>query len=190
MGEPMSTAGGRRPALTPDLTGAELRRWYWLRDELAQLARQLGVSAAGGKRELTDRVAAVLDGQAPPAPARRSARGTAQLDGELTPATVIPLGQRCTQHLRVFFVSQIGPSFRFDKAMRDFIGHRSGATLGDAIDHWYRTRSQHQAPIDEQFELNRFTRRWHLAHPDGQRDRLLQDWAIYRDTPTDERPPA
>ena len=48
----------QRPPLTAELTGAELRRWYFLRDELAAFARRLGVSAAGGKQDLTDRLAA------------------------------------------------------------------------------------------------------------------------------------
>ena len=111
LGKPTSAAGAGRTALTPDLTAAELHRWYWLRDELAQFARKVGVSAAGSKRELADRVAAVLDGETPPAPARRPNRGTAQFEGELTTATVIPVGQRCTQHLRVFFKREIGRSF-------------------------------------------------------------------------------
>ena len=74
--------------------------------------------------------------------------------------------------------------------MRAFIGHREGATLSDAVDHWRRTRSEDRASIDQQFELNRFTRRWYAEHPGGRREQLLQDWAIHRGTPTDESPPA
>lgn len=81
-----------RPALTPQLSGTELRRWYWLRSELADLARQLGVSAAGGKQQLTDRLAAALDSQPLPPESPRRPASTAQLNGVLSEDTVIPVG--------------------------------------------------------------------------------------------------
>jgi hypothetical protein len=58
-----------RPPLTPALSGAELRRWYWTLAELTALARTLGVPRGGGKPALTDRLAAALDG-APWSPRR------------------------------------------------------------------------------------------------------------------------
>lgn len=179
-----------RPALTPRLTGAELRRWYWLRSELADLARRIGVSAAGNKAALTDRLAAALDGQPlPPATPRRPAPA-AQLDGALSMDTVIPAGQRCSQALRAFFTDHIGAAFAFDAAMRGFITDQAGSTLGDAITHWHATRSSFPRPIDAQFELNRFTRQWYFDHPGGTRSDLQQAWAAYRNTPTDLRPHA
>lgn len=66
-----------RPALTPALTGTELRRWYWTLAELSALAREMGLSAGGGKAAVTARLAAALDGlpapaaAAPPRPAAR-----------------------------------------------------------------------------------------------------------------------
>jgi hypothetical protein len=51
-----------RPPLTDRLSGAEFRRWYWLKDELAGFARSLGVRATGSKQVLTDRISAKLDG--------------------------------------------------------------------------------------------------------------------------------
>lgn len=178
----------QRPPLTAELTGAELRRWYFLRDELAAFARRLGVSAAGGKQDLTDRLAAALDGTPVPSPTKRAIGGADQLEGELTPDTVIPEGQRCSQHLRAFFAAAIGKQFRFDAAMRSFIsGHHPGATLADALDHWHRSRTRSLGRIDPQFELNRFTRQWYLDHPRGSREDLRAAWVAYRSAPADQR---
>ena len=176
-----------RPALTPQLPGTELRRWYWLRSELADLARQVGVTAAGSKTQLTDRLAAALDGQPLPPESPRRPTPAAQLDGVLSVDTVIPVGQRCSQLLRAFLTEQIGPAFTFDAAMRTFIADHAGATLGEVIGQWHATRSAGPRPIDAQFELNRFTRQWHLDHPGGTRDELRQAWTAYRNTPTDRR---
>ena len=192
-GGPAPRAGGgpeERPALTPQLSGVELRRWYWLRSELADLARRVGVSATGSKGQLTDRLAAALDGQPlPPAAPRRPAPAV-QLAGVLSVDTVIPVGQRCSQLLRAFFTDHIGAAFSFDAAMRGFITHHAGSTLGDAIAYWHATRSAVPRPIDAQFELNRFTRQWYIDHPGGTRNDLQQAWAVYRKTPTDLRPHA
>lgn len=79
-----------RPRLTDNLTGADLLRWYWLKEELTNFARQLGIRATGSKALLTQRIAAKLDDVpfAEPHPTKRATR--AQLDGALTAATVIP----------------------------------------------------------------------------------------------------
>jgi len=187
-----------RPELGPGLTGAELKRWYWLRAELADLAHRLGVSAAGSKDELTARLVAALDRESPPSnpiTPRRTSAGP-QLSGVLTPETVIPPGQRSSQALRRFFEERVGPSFRFDGAMRAFIRDHPGATLGDALAHWRATRSSAGpgqpggSAIAPQFELNRFTRQWYLDHPGGTRAELRAAWQTYRETPTDARPRA
>ncbi len=177
-----------RPELSPSLPSAELRRWYWTLAELEGLARDLGVPRGGGKPALTDRLAAALDGERPPPPPRRPPAGR-QLTGALTPATVIPQGQRCSQALREFFRQHIGPGFTFDAAMRDFVGAGAGRTLGDAVAHWHATRAAAAlpAPIAPQFELNAFLRRWRQTHPGTTRDQALAAWREYRALPVEER---
>jgi len=178
----------QRPDLAPTLTGAEFLRWYWLKSELSSLARLLDVATSGSKEELTTRLAAVLDGHAPP-PGRRSAdalRG--QLYGDLSASTVIPPGQRSSQELRSWFRAHVGPSFHFDRPLRDFIQSADGTTtLGDAVKHWESTRNEPVTVIDPQFEFNRFTRAWHATNPSGTRAELLADWKLYRSLPLDER---
>jgi hypothetical protein len=106
----------------------------------------------------------------------------------LASATVVPADQPCSQQLRQWLVGAVGPSFRFDAAMREFFASAEGPrTLADAVTHWHRTRPQPPRAIDPQFELNRFTRRWHHDHPDGSRRDLLTDWVAYRALPVDER---
>ncbi len=184
---PMLPIPPQRPELCARLTGAELRRWYYLRSELAAFARILGISAAGSKRDLTDRIAARLDGRPLPIRPRRSTPTSSQLTGGLTTDTVIPVGQRSSQLLRAFFTEHVGPGFGFDAAMRSFLTEHAGSTLGDAIAHWHATRTTTQRDIGEQFELNRITRGWHAQHPGGSRADLLAAWRDYRSKPIDQR---
>lgn len=176
-----------RPVLDARLSGAELRRWYWLRSELAGLARALGVSTAGGKAELTVRLAAVLDGELPEAPARTRRTAPDQLTVAVDDATVIPPGQRCSQALRDYFVGRVGPGFRFDAPMRAFIAGGAGRTLGEAVEHWRASRSGEPRPIAPQFELNQFTRSWSATHRGGPRSELLAAWQRHRALPAEVR---
>lgn len=182
--------GESRPALTPALTGAELGRWYWTLAELSALAREMGLSAGGGKTAVTARLAAALDGlpPEPAAPAASAARRSGhQLAAPVDGATVIPPGQRCSQLLREFFVREIGPGFHFDAFMRDYVARGAGRTLAEAVAHWHATRARAAEPqeVGAQFEFNRFLRDWYAARPDGTRAEALAAWQAHRARPRD-----
>lgn len=169
-----------RPDPASVTTEAELRRWYWLRSELVGIARALEIPTSGAKLELTERIAAALAGRdAPPVVRRPPARHFA---GELGPGTVLPAGQRCTQELRTYLRSRIGPAFRFDGPMRAIIS-AGGVTVADVVDHWHATRDRGSTEVAPQFEYNRFTRAWRAAHPEGDRSELLAAWWEYRSAP-------
>jgi len=174
-----------RPALSVGLARLEFERWYWLRQELAEAAREFGLPSGGDKRYLATAIAAHLDG----APLPERERRTPSIDSIERPfslGTVIPAGQRSTQELRAFFEENIGSSFRFDGEMRGFLS-RGGATLSDAIAHWFESRNAGPREIDEQFELNRFSREWHAKHPGEPRESMMQAWKRHRSLPVDAR---
>ncbi len=110
------------------------------------------------------------------------------MSGELSEASVIPAGQRCTQHLRAWFIDRVGQHFRFDATMREFFAAADGTTtLGDALTVWRSDARRAPREIDGQFELNRFTRSWFADNPQGSRDQMLEAWWRYRDLPIGER---
>ncbi len=173
-----------RPALTPALSGAELRRWYWTLAELTALARALEIPTSGGKAALTERLAAALDGEpVPPAPPRRT-RGP-QLTAPVHGGTVLPPGQRCSEVLRAWFTATIGPAFRFDGPMREFVAGGAGRTLDEGVAHWRATRGAPATEIAPQFELNRFLRARRSSHPGESRSAALAAWRLHRARPRD-----
>lgn len=176
-----------RPSLEASLTGTELLRWYWLKSELTLIARRLGVSAGGSKKELTARVVAALDSTALPDRQPRRLPSGGQLTGPLSVDTVLPPGQRSSQVLRGFFLEHIGPGFRFDSVMRSFIGAGTGATLGAAVQHWHRTRARMAHEIAPQFEFNRFLRAWHSEHSGASHGDALEAWRLHRALPIEDR---
>lgn len=178
----------QRPALTPALSGAEFERWYWLKEELAEFARSLGIRATGGKVLLTARIAATLDGREFSEPPSKRRTSGEQLSGVVTGESIVPAGQRCSQVVRAWFVEQVGPGFSFDEPMRAFFAATDGTqTLQDALDHWRSTRDRGETDIGSQFEYNRFTRAWHRDNPAGTPDEAREAWGSYRSRPVDQR---
>ncbi|WP_019144700.1 DUF6434 domain-containing protein [Aeromicrobium massiliense] len=177
-----------RPALAPDLSEDEFLRWYWLKDELQAFARVLSVSPGGSKTLLTERVAAALGGRAlPPSPPVRP-RASMRLSADLDEDTIVPAGQPCSQEVRAWLSSRLGPRFAFDAPMRAFFATADGTTtLGDAVAHWHASRDRDPSEIGAQFEWNRFTRRWSADHPDGTAEQMRAAWARYRSLPLGAR---
>lgn len=176
-----------RPPLTEELSEAEFGRWYWTLAELQTFARSVGVRATGRKPEVAARIAAHLGGREQPRATPRQ-RATPQLTGQLTRDTVIPPGQKSTRHLREFFETEIGSSFRFDGHMRPFLANSEGATLGDAIDYWFATRGVPMPTQPASLEFNAFTKEWHRHHPQGSASACRAAWQRYRALPVDQRP--
>lgn len=158
-----------------------LRRWYWLKSELVEIARAEHISTAGGKLELTERIAAHFSGRALPPTWKESSGDFLPL--VLTPDTVIESGQRCTQTLRGWMRSRIGPAFSFDAATRASV-RAGGITLRDLEQLWQEPRPRASEPA-AQFELNRFSRSWHSAHPGRSHAAMLAAWKSHRSLPRD-----
>ena len=168
----------------------EIADWYWTREQLNSIARRMGVSRSGSKQDVADRLLAHLRGEPFDAVAssRRSSSGPKIALSDINPDLPIPPGQRMDAVLRAWMVEQVGPSFRFDGHMRDFLSNADGATFGDLADHWSATRDLPRA-VGDQFEYNAFTRAFHEAHPGASRADVLAAWREYVATPVWKRPP-
>jgi hypothetical protein len=176
---------GGRPEPTGELTAEEFGRWYWTKAELVLFARTLGVATGGSKLDLSTRIRCALAGV--PAPVAKPAARN-RVRGPLTPSTQIPAGVVLSRELRDWFTAQVGPTFRFNGHLREFLANGAGRTLGEAVDHYLATRASPPEDIAEQFEYNRFARAWRANHPDGAAEQMRSAWWEHRSAPTDARP--
>lgn len=168
-----------RPSLTPTTSAADFLAFYWLKRELMTFCQAHGISAAGSKQELSDRIAAFLaTGSIPTLPKRNAQRTAAPpMPTTFSRQTIIGMGWRCGEPLRAFFVQEIGPRFHFNGVMRHFIKAGAGKTLADAIDAWHRARQQPQPnEIAPQFEYNRHMRAFFQANPGKTRQAAIAAW--------------
>jgi SAP domain-containing new25 len=52
-----------RPPITSFKTGTALKQWYWLREDLVVHCKITGINYAGGKFDILNRIANILDGK-------------------------------------------------------------------------------------------------------------------------------
>jgi SAP domain-containing new25/Domain of unknown function (DUF6434) len=178
-----------RPPLSRSLTGAEFRRWYWLKSELLVFARAEGLALSGDKPTLANRIVGLLDGLAVGPSSSSSRPVSRRLPEPLTFDTVLGPNQASSQQLRAFFVRAIGRRFSYDIHMRTFLASDHAKTLGEAVAHWHATRDAVKPETLPQLELVRFTKAWHLKHPEGTQAECRKAWKLYKALPADEREP-
>lgn len=162
----------QRPDIYAIDSGAELKKWYWLKTELTALARHRKISAAGGKTELLDRLADALDGRDPvPVSSTPPVSSFDWATERLTPETVITDSYRNGTNARQFFLTQCGHGFAFSIPFMAWMKANTGKTLRDAVAEWKRLQeikkdSRFRSYIPESNQYNQYIRDFLAANPD------------------------
>ena len=161
-----------RPSLSADMKIADLRNYYWLKEELVVFARQLGISANGKKLEILARIEIFLNTGQTGKPevrqedAARTIRKQKKRDSDAPLTLDTPMiNFKSDQATRQFFESVIGPHFHFTAHMGDFMREHEGTTLtyGDLVREWEaeherRKNATYRPPIMKSCEYNQFIR--------------------------------
>jgi hypothetical protein len=191
----MSTDRPMRPPIEDVKTGAELKDWYWLKTEVMNHARMLGLPVAGGKFEIIDRIADHLDGKAPTKPRKRGSdfkgSGIDWHGGKLTGQTVITPDYRNTQNVRRFFIGEIGRHFSFNIAFMAWMKANAGKTLKDAAEEWKRVhalvKAGHKPEIPAHNQFNAYTRAFMEDNPGRSMNDVRHFWKLKRSLPGHNR---
>ncbi|MEO0389902.1 MAG: DUF6434 domain-containing protein [Pseudomonadota bacterium] len=180
----------QRPPIDTISTGAELKRWYWLRTELADRARALGVSQSGRKFDILDRIAHFLDtGEHLRAPKARHSSTFDWHAAPLSDATVVTDSYRNTQNVRRYFTARLGKGFAFNTEFMAWMKANAGRTLADACAE-YRAIAARKAArggksdIARDNQFNQYTRDFLAANPHLGMDDVRRIWALKRARPS------
>lgn len=180
-----------RPDLALITTGAELRRWHWLKSELLTEIRRRGLKQAGSKVALLDRLAQYLDtGHADP-PRPRARQVVSKFDWHshpLTTQTQITDSYKNTQNVRRFFIAQCGSGFRFNRLFMVWMKANAGKTLADAVAEYQRlalaaARDGHESEIAQHNQFNQYTRDFLADNPALGMQDVRRAWAWKRAQP-------
>ena len=182
----------KRPPIETISTGAELRRWYWLKADLVARARALGLVSSGQKFDILDRIAHFLDTgkktRAPALPPKSKFDWHAE---PLDDATLITDSYKNTQNVRRFFKSACGGGFKFNTAFMAWMKANAGKTLADAVAEYERLKAEaaqagHQSEIAHHNQFNQYTRDFLADNPERGMDDVRKAWAWKRNQPSDD----
>ncbi len=178
-----------RPPITTLTTGAELRKWYWLKSELLHFAKIRGVSTSGSKFQLLQRLAGSLDG-AILTPEKKS-RADSKFDwstAELTPETLITDSYKNGENTRAFFRKHCGNKFRFSIPFMDWMKAHVGESLQQAVGEWHRLQAvQSQKDFASQIpagnQYNKYLRDFFRDNPNRSMAEARHFWKLKRALP-------
>lgn len=168
-----------RPNLDTQLDSKTFRSFYYLKEELVAFCRANSLPTAGGKLEITERIAHFLDtGTVSEAsPSKRTSH--TQPRQAIDEATTIEPNFVCTERHRAFFTEKIGKGFTFPVAFQKWLKENTGKTYQDAIDAYYRILEEKKkggTKIDRQFEYNTYIRDFFSANAGKSLDEAITCW--------------
>jgi SAP domain-containing new25/Domain of unknown function (DUF6434) len=156
-------AAGRKPKLEPEMSVADFTDYYWLKADLVNFAKKLGLPTHGYKPELSARIERRLRGLKDLPDSRpQKAQGPRDSDKPLRRDTPV-VNYKSDAKTRAFFKSQIGPEFHFTYHVNQFRLRNDNLTYGDLVDEWIAERDRrksedYQAPLAAHGKYNRYVR--------------------------------
>jgi len=182
-----------RPELNKIIPLNDFQDFYWLKSELVSFCKTNGISAAGGKIEITGRIERFLaKGEVVGAVGKPIL--TSKFDwknSDLNLNTVLTDNYTNTENVRAFMTFHIGPHFRFNTGFMNWAKTNAGKSLNDAIDEWKRIytlkkNKEHKSEIAPQFEYNRYIRDFLADNPGQNSGSAILIWKLKRKQPGDK----
>lgn len=181
-----------RPILSKHTKVHEFKDFYWLKKELQQFCRDNGISAAGSKIDISTRIETFLETGEIKNPLRipKGHSNTQAQERNLSLDTIIMDHHRCSQDVRAFFKTVIGPTFHFSTHIQTYFKNNVGKTYRDVVDAWYIEENRKKDPtykkkIASQFEYNQYTRDF-FSDPKNKgksRKDAIESWNIIKQLP-------
>lgn len=181
-----------RPNITDIKTGEELKRWYWLKQELLDYCKLKNLSLAGSKFDILERIANTLDNVktviSKPSISKEQKSKFDWHKEVLSPTTVITNSYKNTQNVRRFFLQHCGEKFHFSIPLMDFMKNNCGKTFQDAINEWKRLTElskgkNFKSNIPEGNQYNKYVRDFFADNPDMTLDQARHYWKLKRSLP-------
>lgn len=180
-----------RPNFENIKTGSEFNTWYWLKEEMVAICKQLNLPSTGRKFDLRDRIMYALDnnGEIMATVKKKTISKFNWTKSELTPDTIITDNVTFGQNFRGFMVDQIGENFSFNIAFMDWVKNNPGKRLGDAVHMWTQIEERNKNPdfkteIAKNNMFNQYTRDFLSDNPNlGVKD-ARNYWLLKKKLPT------
>jgi len=154
-----------RPSFFDIKSGNEFNNWYWLKTELVDICKSLGIPHSGRKFDLRDRIICAIDGEEEIKPIKTTRKKSSfnWAKEVLTPDTIITDNVSFGPNFRNFMKVHIGNTFSCHSDFMGWVRVNEGKTLHDAIEIWFELESRKEDPnfkreIAEHNMFNKYTR--------------------------------
>lgn len=177
-----------RPILDKKLDEKTFRNFYYLKEELVDFCKINGLPYAGGKIELTDRIAHYLNtGEILPTVFMHKQKASG---GIITEDTAIAPDFVCSEKHRAFFKDKTGKNFSFNVAFQKWLKSNAGKTYRQAIEAYYGIIAEKKGKmtvIDKQFEYNTYIRAFFADNPGKSLNQAIICWKYKKALPGHNR---
>ncbi len=181
-----------RPDINEIETGAELKRWYWLKIELVDFCKRTKLSYVGAKFDILERIATALDkGVTKTENTTKEVKPTSKFiwsKSLLTLDTIITDSYTNGPNTRKFFKQHCGDKFHFSIPFMDFMKNNCGKTLQDAVNEWHKLNEQSKdknfkSEIPASNQYNKYIRDFFADNPTMTLEQARHFWKLKRSLP-------
>jgi hypothetical protein len=175
-----------RPNLDKNISLKDFEDFYWLKQELTDFCKTLGISSIGGKIEIADRIKHYLSTGEVVKSETKKVKNTSKFNWDkekLTRETIITDNYKNGENVRSFFMQEIGSHFSFNVVFMKWMKENAGKSLGEAITEWNRINGlkndkNHESEIAPQFEYNRYMRAFLKDNPELSSKDAMEFWKL------------
>jgi Domain of unknown function (DUF6434)/SAP domain-containing new25 len=181
----------KRPSIFDIESGDELKRWYWLKEELITFCKTAKIRSNGSKFEILDRIATALDNCFPDVSNNRKKTKAASFNWakeKLTLETIITENYTNGPNTRSFFKEYCGEKFHFSIPFMAYMKENTGKTLQDAIGFWMnlqdlRKVKNFKSEIPAGNQYNQYLRDFFADNPGKTITEARNFWKLKRSLP-------
>ena len=178
----------KRPDLNNEISIQDFKDFYWLKSELVDFCKEVGLTRTGGKIEIAKRIERYLETGEIEVRQKKKTSNKSKFDWsaeKLTLNTIITDNYKNTENVRQYFESKIGLRFKFNVKFMNWMKSNEGKTLAEAIETWKRLDEEKRTNkttknIAPQFEYNTYLRDFLADNPDKNRAIGIKLWKIKR----------
>lgn len=179
-----------RPNLDKNISVEDFNEFYWLKSELINFCRDIGVNTSGGKIEITRKIQKYLLTGEIDKKSKKTKRHFSNFNWNtevLNDETVITDNYKNTENVRQYFTSKIGEHFSFNVQFMNWMKDNIGKTLNDATIEWKRISElkkdkKYKTVIGKQFEYNQYIRDFLADNPSLTINNARFFWKLKRES--------
>jgi Domain of unknown function (DUF6434)/SAP domain-containing new25 len=182
-----------RPDIFAIQKGKELKRWYWLKEELVNYCKVAKLNYEGAKFDILNRIADKLDGRvAKHATTLKNSKTAIDLfdwsKEPLTLKTKITDSYRNGPHVRKFFIEHCGVGFHFSIPFMQWMKENVGKNLKTSVKEWNRLQvikknKGFKSSIPAGNQYNQYLRDFFRDNPDKKITDARLCWKMKRQLP-------